>query len=189
MLFGGILVMGCAFVSAAVTLRVDGPTEAIAVQRDLPAGHTLAAADLRFVKASTDAELIAAGRAASVIGRTLTVPMVAGALLVDRNVGEPAYPMPGQAIIGVAVKPGQYPPELAAGDRVAVVAVPGDAATSDVKVEPTTIVAVVTRVSQPDQPQNPAVVTLLLARTYAEKITAPAAQGLVSLMQISPEEP
>ncbi|MFG1879334.1 SAF domain-containing protein [Sphaerisporangium sp. NPDC049003] len=158
------------------------------MQTDLPVGHTLTAADLRPVKGSVDAKVIPPGRAKTVIGRTLRVPVVAGTLLTEGNVGDPAYPQPGQAVIGVAVKPGQYPPDLASGDRVAVAVVPGEPV-ADVKVNTVIVVAVVTRVRHSEQPQNPAVVTLLLAKSDAEKITGPAAQGLVSVMQISPEEP
>ncbi|GIH99198.1 SAF domain-containing protein [Planobispora takensis] len=185
-LLGGILVTACAFASAAITLRTESPVGAIAVLADLPAGHTLTAEDLRAVKGTVDAEVIPAGEAAEVIGKRLTVPLVAGSLLARGNVGEPAYPAPGQALLGVAVKHGQYPPDIAPGDRVTVAAIP-DLATPAGGTGPETAVAVVSRIRHPDQPQNPAVVTLQLSQSDAEKVAVPAARGLVSLMQISPE--
>ncbi len=195
-LLGGLVVMACAFASAAVTLRSEMSGTALAVQSDLPAGHTLTKNDLRVVKAAVGpgVDFVPADRDVTVIGKQLTVPLVAGAVLVTENVGAPAYPQQGQAIIGVAVKPGQYPPDLAPGDRIAVSSVPSDVAAADIgttgtATKPTTVVAVVTKVDRPEQPQNPAVVTLLLPKSDAQDMAAPVAQGLVTLMQISPEEP
>ncbi|MFD0882977.1 SAF domain-containing protein [Streptosporangium algeriense] len=181
--------MACAFASAALTLRAEGPAGAIAVRTDLPAGHTLTAADLLPVKGTVDASVIDASHTDSVIGRRLTVPLVAGALLTERNIGEPSYPPPGQAVIGVAVKAGQYPPDLSPGDQVAVVAVPGDVTVLGAKTNLPEVGAVVTGVQNSEQSQNPTVVTLVLTRSDAETIATPAAQGLVALMQVSSDRP
>ncbi|MFF3669854.1 CpaB family protein [Microtetraspora malaysiensis] len=188
MLLGGIVVLACAFASAAVTLRNQGVDGALAVQRDLQAGHTLVPGDLRVVKGSIDADLVPAGEARSVVGRQLTIPLAAGALLARRHIGDPRYPRRGLALIGVAVKPGQYPPDLASGNRVSVSPIPGTGAGADDGIVPRAVSAVVTKVEHAEQPQNPAVVTLLLPRSDAQAIAAPVAQGLVTLMQISPED-
>ncbi|GGL33061.1 SAF domain-containing protein [Planomonospora parontospora] len=189
MLLGGVLVAACALASAAITLRAGTPSGAVAVRSDLPAGHVLDADDLRPVTGAVDAGLIPASRAASLVGRKLTVPVVAGALLTEKNVGGSAtHPRPDQALIGAAVRPGQYAPGLAPGDRVAVTEIPGDAVTAGAggtRTRTQSVVAVVTEVRRPDQPQSPAVVTLLLPRSDAEKIAAPVAQGMFTLVQVS----
>ncbi|MEV2272906.1 SAF domain-containing protein [Nonomuraea africana] len=190
MLFGGIVVLACAFASAALTLRVGASKDgALAVQADLQAGHILTAADLRAVKGSMDADLVTPDRARKVIGRQTKVPLMAGTLLTANVVGDPAFPQPGLAVIGVAVKPGQYPPDLAPGNRVSVSPIPEAGVMTDEKTKVKTVVAVVTKVDRPEQPQNPAVVTLLLPQADAQSVSAPVAQGLVSLMQISPKTP
>lgn len=185
-LLGAIVVLGCSFASAAVTLRM-GATEtgALAVQTDLQVGHVLTAADLRVVKGSMDADLIPPDQARRAIGRTTKVPLVAGTLLAENVVGAAAFPPPGLAVIGVAVKPGQYPPDLNAGDHVSITPIPEVGTTAKVK----TVIAVVTKVDRPEQPQNPAVVTLLLSQSDAQTVSAPVAQGLVSLVQIAPVVP
>jgi hypothetical protein len=192
MLLGGVLVAACALASAAVTLRAGTPVGAVAVRSDLPAGHVLGTDDLRTVAGTVDAGLIPASRAGSLVGRKLTVPVVAGALLTEKNVGgSAAHPRPDQALIGAAVRPGQYAPGLAPGDRVAVTEVPGDTVTTGAagaagtRTRPQSVVAVVTEVRRPDQPQSPAVVTLLLPRSDAEKIAAAVAQGMFTLVQVS----
>lgn len=186
-LLGGLVVLGCSFASAAITLRSQVSASALAVQRDLPAGHTLAAGDVRAVQAATgpDVPLIHTD-AASVIGRQLTVPLVSGALLLEKNLGRPAYPQPGYALIGVAVKPGQFPPDLSPGDNVSISTISGDVVTRNARAVPQPVVAVVTKVAKPEQVQNPTVVTLLLAQNEARLVSEPAAQGLATLMQISP---
>jgi hypothetical protein len=45
----------------------------------------------------------------------------AGALLTPDALGGAAIPAAGRAVVAVGVKPGQFPPELAAGTPVAVV--------------------------------------------------------------------
>ncbi|GAA3166002.1 hypothetical protein GCM10010466_66020 [Planomonospora alba] len=187
MLFGTVLVAACALGSAAVTLRTGGMDGAVAVRADLPAGHVLTADDLRTVTGSTAAGLIPASRAESLVGRRLTLPVVAGALLTEKNIGAAAYPRPDQALIGAAVRPGQYTPGLAPGDRVAVAELPGDTVVTSTRARSQPVIAVVTDVRRPEQPQSPAVVTLLLSRNDAEKIAVPVAQGLFSLVQVSPE--
>ncbi|MBG0814870.1 SAF domain-containing protein [Planomonospora sp. ID82291] len=189
MLLGGVLVAACALGSAAVTLRAGTPAGAVAVRADLPAGHVLGADDLRTVNGTVDAGLVPASRAGDLVGRKLTVPVVAGTLLTEKNVGgSAAHPRPDQALIGAAVRPGQYAPGLAPGDRVAVTEIPGDtvtAGTGATRTRSQSVVAVVTEVRRPEQPQSPAVVTLLLPRGDAEKIAAPVAQGMFTLVQVA----
>ncbi|MFC4060927.1 SAF domain-containing protein [Planomonospora corallina] len=186
-LLGAVLVAACALASAAITLRTGSETGAVAVRSDLPAGHVLTTDDLRTVPGSVEAGLIPASRAQSLVGRKLAVPVVAGALLTEKNVGAAAYPRPDQALIGAAVRPGQYTPGLAPGDRVVVAEIPGDTVTASTRTRQQPVIAVVTDVRRPEQPQSPAVVTLLLARADAEKVAVPVAQGLFSLVQIAPE--
>jgi hypothetical protein len=49
--------------------------------------------------------------------------MPAGSLLAGSDIGTP-LPVKGQVRLGVALKPGQYPPDLAAGQDVDVLATP-----------------------------------------------------------------
>ncbi|WP_147268080.1 SAF domain-containing protein [Spongiactinospora rosea] len=185
-LLGGLVVMGCAFASTTFTMRAEVTASTLAVQSDLPVGHTLSRHDLSTVNVTVGpgVRFVQADRVQEVVGRRLRVPMVAGALLTEGNLGNPTYPHPGQALIGIAVKPGQYPPDIGPGDHVAVSTVSD--ATDSQRTAPVSVTAVVTKIDRPTEPQNPAVVTLLLSHAQARLVAAPAAQGLTTLMQVAP---
>ena len=89
----------------------------LAASQSLPAGHILQAGDLRVVDISTDGglALVLASDEASLIGRPLGVPVAAGAPLTSSELGSVSAAGPGQAVVGVLCKAGQYPPSLAAG--------------------------------------------------------------------------
>ncbi len=75
------------------------------------------------VSASGPVSLVPAAGEASVLGRPAAGPLPAGALLTSGDIG-PAAPAAGQDDRGVAVKAGQYPPDLSAGQTVDVLATP-----------------------------------------------------------------
>jgi hypothetical protein len=61
------------------------------------------------------------------VGSTAAVSLPAGSLLAGSDIGTPP-PVKGQVRLGVALKPGAYPPDLAAGQDVDVLATPAAAA-------------------------------------------------------------
>jgi hypothetical protein len=103
-----------------VAHAVDGRrTPVFEALRDLPPGHVITRGDLGTVQAlAPPASVIAAQDAGSLLGHTVRVEVPAGALLVPGDLG--AYPPSGQATVPVAVKAGQYPPDLRVGRLVGV---------------------------------------------------------------------
>ena len=89
----------------------------------------LTAADLAVVRAgvSGPVSLMPASQEPVVVGRTVAVPLPAGALLAPGDVGMPELPA-GQQELGVALKPGQYAPDLSAGQTVDVLSTPAPSA-------------------------------------------------------------
>ncbi len=195
LVLGIVLVSGFAVAFAATSLRVGGRQPVLAVAQSVPAGHVLTAGDLRVVHVAADAGLavVPASRRASVVGQPVAVPLVAGALLAPDQIGAPRFPPPGQAVVGVSVEPGRYPPGLEAGARVAVLVIPGQdnaagpavgggqAGQGAVSVT-ATVVGV--QAGGGDQ-QGGVVVSLLLAEDAAMRV-AGAASGQVSLVLLSP---
>ncbi len=59
----------------------------------------------------------------TVLGRSVAVPLVAGALLTTSEVGSHRPVGSGSDVVAVGLKAGAFPPDLAAGDRVQVVPV------------------------------------------------------------------
>ncbi|MEU0470942.1 hypothetical protein ABZ215_43750, partial [Amycolatopsis sp. NPDC006131] len=90
-----------------------------------------------------------------------------------------------QAIAALALKPGQFPPEIAGGARVAVVFVPGQAgtATSPPADGGTVWPAVVTSVASAPNDQT-TVVSVQLAEASARQVAAVPA-GQLSLVMLA----
>ncbi|MDA8274591.1 MAG: SAF domain-containing protein [Actinomycetota bacterium] len=124
---GVLLVVGCALGFADASLHLGTREEVLAVAQPVAAGQVLTAADLRAVKVSTGSGLavVAVGAEGSVLGRRAAVALLPGSLLTAAEVGSAPAVGAGSDVVALGLKPGAYPPELAPGDRVEVVPVPG----------------------------------------------------------------
>ncbi len=118
-----LLVVLCVGGAVWWTTSTQDRVPVLALAQPVPLGHVLTPADLRGidVSAAPGVALIRADQAASVLGRPMATSLGAGALLIPEAVGAAAIPAAGRAVVAVGVKPGQFPPELAAGAPVAVV--------------------------------------------------------------------
>lgn len=125
---GVLLVAGCAAIFAAGWLQAGHRQPVLALTRAVSAGQVLTSADLGVVRVSAagPVSLLPASAEATVLGRPAAAALPAGSLLTASDVGSPA-PAAGQEVLGVAVKPGQYPPDLSAGQVVDVLATPAAA--------------------------------------------------------------
>ena len=123
---GVLLVAGCALAFTLAWLRAGDRLPVLAVAHPVAAGQVLTAADLQVVRVSVGGPvtLVPASQEPDVAGHAASTALPAGSLLAAGDIGAPP-PAAGQAVLGVAVKPGQYPPDLAAGDTVDVLALPG----------------------------------------------------------------
>ena len=122
---GVVLVVVCALVFAEGWLQAGNRQPVLALAQPVAAGQVITAADLETVRVSAagPVSLVAASRQAEVAGSTAAVSMPAGSLLAGSDIGTPP-PVKGQVRLGVALKPGEYPPDLAAGQDVDVLATP-----------------------------------------------------------------
>ena len=122
---GVVLVVVCALVFAEGWLQAGNRQPVLALARPVAAGQVITAADLEVVRVSAAGplSLVPASRQGEVAGSTAAASMPAGSLLTGSDIGTPP-PGKGQVRLGVAVKPGQYPPDLAAGQDVDVLATP-----------------------------------------------------------------
>ena len=127
---GVVLVVVCALVFAEGFLQAGNRQPVLALARPVAAGQVITAADLETVRVSAagPVSLVPASRQGEVAGSTAAVSMPAGTLLAGSDIGTPP-PARGQVRLGVAVKPGQYPPDLAAGQDVDVLATPASGTT------------------------------------------------------------
>ena len=128
---GVVLVVVCALVFAEGWLQAGNRQPVLALAQPVTAGQVITAADLETVRVSAagPVSLVPASRQAEVAGSTAAVSMPAGSLLTGSDIGTPP-PVKGQVRLGVALKPGQYPPDLAAGQDVDVLATPASGTSS-----------------------------------------------------------
>jgi hypothetical protein len=120
---GVLLVVGCAIGFSSAWLRAGGRQQVLVVANNLSTGQILTSSDLKTVQISGGNGLsaIPASQASEIVGRPVALPVTSGSLLVPSDLGPSTGPPDGRAMVGLALKPGQYPPGMAAGERVLVV--------------------------------------------------------------------
>ncbi|MGY4898622.1 SAF domain-containing protein [Micromonospora aurantiaca (nom. illeg.)] len=190
---GVLLVLATVVTFWQVDLRRHAEERFLAVARPVPAGAVISDADVRVVRVANPSglALVGADRRDEVVGRTAAVPLVAGSLVVSSQVGPPAWPPAGQAVIAVAVNAGRAPAGLAAGARVVVLVAATGGADQAGGTPPSgqtagarrAVATVVSATAGADQVGS-LVVTLLLAAQEAEAVAA--ASGDVALVQLGP---
>jgi hypothetical protein len=194
---GLLLVIGGALAFYVGSLRASDRVPVLVLARDVGAGQPLVRADVRVaqVAAGGDVATVPAGELSSVVGRTLAVPRSAGALLSPDDMGKSKFPPRGQAVAAVALKPGQFPPGLAAGARVSALVTPGRLPSATVsgggggtgtKAPRSTWLPGVVVAVAPDAAGGGAVVSLLMDENAASAVSA-AAEGTVSVIELSPD--
>ncbi|GAA2685996.1 MULTISPECIES: hypothetical protein [Actinosynnema] len=184
LLLGVLLVLVCAGGFALLALHSGGKKPVLALARDLVVGQVLTEQDLLEVAVAADpgVGVVSADQADALLGKPMATSMSAGTLLNLDAVGVAAIPRSGHGLVALALKAGQFPPEVSAGTEVSVVFVPGQAgATSRPPADSgTTWSAVVTGVTTPSHEQI-TVVSVQLQEDAARQVAAVPA-GQVSLM-------
>ena len=183
---GVLLVVGCALGFADASLSLASHQDVLVVAQPVAAGQVLTAGDLRSVRVSTGAGLavVPAAEEASVVGRPLAVPLVAGALLTQDETGARSPVTAGADVVAVALKAGLFPPDLAPGDRVQVVPVV-TSASSTPTVSGSPVDATVLGVQAAAASSNAdTVFSLQVASSEADGVASLAAAGEASLVQV-----
>jgi len=118
-------------VFVALTPARSRSSSVLVLARSVAAGNKVVASDLKVVSLQVPHGLsvVRASDVATVVGQVARTDLAAGSLLGPSEVGAASG---SAAEVGLALKPGQYPPGLAPGDRVEVLSAPaaGDSATS-----------------------------------------------------------
>lgn len=182
---GVVAVVLGALLFLALYTSVDKRQSVLAVARPVAAGQVISAADLREVRISsaTGVAPLSVAQRDSVVGKTASVGLVPGSLLIESQVGSSSGLQPNQAVVGVALKPGQAPESLRAGTRVQIV----DSAKSSGTERPRAVVltssAIVSSVGRPENSTNgTTVVSLTVPVGDAPAVSASAMDGRLSLI-------
>ncbi|MER6091286.1 SAF domain-containing protein [Streptomyces bluensis] len=154
-----------------VAQAVGERDQVLVLARDVPAGRVLKPTDLRVVGVAAETGVVPLADRGTVLGRRARVPLVAGSLLAPGQVGTSAvFPPKGFSQVALAVEPGGAPPELARGERVAVLSGPaGAGAVGDEEKEPSAVAGTVTGVREPESAGGPRVVTVLVETGAARR--------------------
>lgn len=177
LVLGLLLVVGCATGGVVIASQLGDRVTVLALAQPVTVGQVLSAADVHQISISTDTglDVIGADELSTVVGQSVAFSLPQGSLLTRAALGSPQIPPAGQAIAAVGLKPGQFPPELAVGTRVAVMVrpdaqVPGDAAPTS------SWTAVVSGVQRADVEQITVVSLHLGERDARELASAPEGQ-------------
>ncbi len=187
LLLGVLLVLACVGGFVLVSLHSGDRETVLALARGVSVGQVLTTQDLRQVNVAVDSgvAVVGANRAVTVVGRPMATSLSAGALLTPDAVGDAVVPVDGQAIAALALKAGQFPPEVAAGARVSLVFMPGQAgAATGPPVDGGTVwLAVVTGVTTAASEQS-TVVSVQLGEFAARQVAA-VPVGQLSMVMLS----
>jgi Flp pilus assembly protein CpaB len=189
---GVLLVFGFALAFVDASLHLGSREEVLVVAQPVAAGQVLTSSDLRVARVSTGSglDVVLSGDEATVLGRRVAVPLVAGSLLTAGEVGNVPPVGQGADVVAVGLKAGAFPPELAAGDRVQVVPVTsssssssGDSTGGATSGSPVaaTVLSVATAPSDSD---TPTVFSLRVSTGDADEVAALAAAGQASLVEV-----
>jgi hypothetical protein len=180
---GVVLIVGCALLFAVITSRGSSARQVLVVTGSLPAGHVLTAGDLTTTSlGGPSVASVPAGQEAAQLGRPLAVPLLVGSLLTRAAVGSGSGISAGQAVVGLALKAGQYPPMLGPGDQVQIINTT-PASTSGGSAGPTAISATVVGVDAAAEGSAATeVVSLQVNQADAAEAARVGAQGQASLV-------
>lgn len=187
LLLGALLVLACAAAFLVVSLSSGSKQSVLALAQPVSVGQVLTAQDLKQVNVAVDSgvSVVDVSQAASVVGRTLSENLPAGALLTLDAVRGSGVPAAGQALAALSLKAGQFPVEVSPGAHVSVVFVPGQPGSglaSPPTPDSTTVwPAVVTSVTTPPN-QQITVVSVQVTQAAARQIAAVPAGQLAVVM-------
>lgn len=183
LLLGVLLVAVCAAGGVLTGMQLGDRENVLALARPVPVGQVLTAQDLTQVSVAEDStiDVLPAAAASSVVGQPVAYSLPAGSLVTRAVLGAPQVPAPGDAIAAIGLKPGQFPPELTPGTRVAVLVTPGQPTSTNEQTSSWT--AVVTGIAG-DETEQVTVVSLQLSDPDAREL-ASAPEGQLSLVAIA----
>src|SRR5664279_787362 len=184
---GAVLVVGLGLVFGYLYSTAGSKEPVVMVTAAVAVGAVIDRSDLSTVDVAGDITAIAGANLESVVGQRAAVALLPGTVL-QRSMVTDADPIPsGMAQVGVAVKGGQLPADgLVPGDRVQVLALPGQAAGAGNLPAPTVLVdsAVVFAAHQDPTQPGTALLTLVVPAKAAPAVAAASATGAAAVVKV-----
>jgi SAF domain len=181
---GVLLVAVCAFGIAAWASSVGHRVQVLVVAKEVPAGSVVQAGDLTAAGVAADRQVsaIPASAESEWVGKVARVDLVPGSLLERSELGAgPAIPA-GSSVVGLHLKDGTFPAEIAPGATVEVVSTPAQGTTSGVG---TVLVPTATVLSMSVDPSGSGnLVSVVVPAADASAVASAAAGDDVSLVML-----
>lgn len=162
--------------------------EVVALRQTVTRGETITQGDLMTVQVGLDPALksIPGDRLGSLLGQRAAMDMAAGSLVTAADVTTTVLPGKGLSVVGVALPPSLMPGgTLLAGDRVRIVATPGQQ--GDVGQEAPVAISATVVGLYPNGENGQTVVSVEVPQEQAAELAARAATGKVALVLDSRE--
>lgn len=177
-----VTALGCLIGAWAWSASTD--THAVLAARDtIHRGETIEAGDLQRIWISSDALLtpLPASAFDDVVGQRAALDIAEGGLLTEASTTHEPVPPPGHTIVGIALTPAQVPAlPLFGGDRVRIIATPGDEGTQPASSPQFTVAEVVSTAI--DETTGNTVVNVVVPYADAGVLAARAATSNVALV-------
>lgn len=181
-LVGALFAAACMFGFATVLASTDKRASVLVAARPVPAGQRFTATDLKEAKVAADPGVgsLTAAQRPQVVGKVAAFGVPAGALLTDGHVSSGPAVEAGAALVGLALRAGQYPPGLRPTDRVRLVTTAGQGQAGQPG-QAATLVAEARVFAVGTDGGQGARISVVVADADATKVTAAAAAGTVAV--------
>jgi hypothetical protein len=181
----GLLLSGV--LAAKLAARADHSVAVLVLAHPVAAGQRLTQGDVAVAHISgSGVHAISAAQRSAVVGDTITSTLPAGTLLTGPMVSTRLVPGPGQAVVGVSLKPGAFAPELAAGATVQVLRVLGATAATAAPSSGQLLTAAAHVLGLDfNASSGTTIVSLLVDQPSAAMIASAAAAGQVALVTVA----
>jgi len=182
-LLGVMLVVFCAVAVAAYTASLGHRRAVLVVTHSVDAGAVIHDGDLGEARLPPDPAVrtVAAGRRSQVVGRIAAVNLAPGMLLAESELATGPLADAAHAIVGLALKAGQFPTGLRPLDTVTVVETSPASSLGPLDAVVLVDGAKVTSTSAAADGQT-TVISVLVPRTAAPTVAGGAARGQISLV-------
>lgn len=184
-ILGVLLVVVCSLVVATLASSSGHRTQVLVIVKPIAAGTPIRVGDIRPAGVAADSTVrgIRASQAATVVGRIAADNLVPGALLVSGELAAGPPVAKGSTIVGLALKPGFLPANIAPQDNVTILNTP--TGSSSVNGAGGVLAGGVTVYSVGPSPDGQAtLVSVEVPATNAPAVAEANAQGDVSLVLV-----
>ncbi|MBE1590230.1 hypothetical protein ACFPOI_04285 [Nonomuraea angiospora] len=180
-----LLILGGALATTLLVLRSGDRVSAIRVTQQVGAGQKFTAQMLEEVQIAADSgvDYVSWSERGKVENSFATVTILPGTLFTSRmGVKQSSELGPGKATVGLALKPGQMPAGVEAGDRVQVIYVPSRSGQGQTKVLAES--ALVFSVGDKSRTTNSGQITVIVDSSASPEIVAFASSGEIAVAEL-----